>query len=130
VITLKVIETEKPLPVSEEAKKAEPEAEVAPPASPDAAAAGTEDKVVAAPAEAPPAPAVEIIKNVELEIKRKFQIHDDPTRKWVKADPGEHPVGYTVVHLLDAIEKRLASGADAEKVEQANLNINPPVIVR
>ncbi len=147
VLVFKVIETEKPLPVEPEAVK---EGEAATPAdasagSLDAAAtpvdptanAGTESapgtaegEIVAAPPEAPPAPAVEIIKNVNLAIARKFEIHNDETRKWDKADPVEHPVGYTVVYLLDAIEKRLSSGENAEKVEQANLNINPPINVQ
>ena len=146
-IALKIIETEKPLPVEPEAAK---EGEAATPAdaateSTDAAAtpadpvanAGTEaapvaaeGEIVAAPPEAPPAPAVEIIKNVRLTITRKFQVHNDETRKWGKADPDEHPVGYTVVYLLSAIEKQLAAGENTEKVEQANLNINPPVIVQ
>lgn len=111
VVKLKVIETEKPLPS---------ESMEAPPAA-------AEGEIVAAPPEAPP---VEIIKNVNLSIKRKFEVHDDATRKWGKADPDEHHVGYTVVHLMDAIEKQLAAGENAEKVEQVNLNIDPPITVR
>ncbi len=143
-IALKIIETEKPIEVEPEAT-AEGEAAATPAdgesapadaaASADPAAgasteaAPAEGEIVAAPAEAAPAPPVEIIKNVKLTITRKFQIHNDETRKWGKADPGEHPVGYTVTYLLDAIEKQLAAGENAPTVEQANLNINPPVIV-
>lgn len=142
-IALKTIETEKPIEVAPEAAKEgeaagatdapvatdTPAAPADPAASTGAEAVPAEGEIVAAPPEAAPAPAVEIIKNVKLTITRKFQVHNDETRKWGKADPEEHPVGYTVVYLLDAIEKQLAAGENAEKVEHANLNITPPVIV-
>jgi len=146
-IALKIIETEKPIVVEPEtategtsadgapADAAATPADTAASAADPAAGAGTEaapaeGEIVAAPAEVAPAPPVEIIKNVKLTITRKFQIHNDETRKWGKADPVEHPVGYTVVYLLDAIEKQLAAGENAEKVEQANLIVTPPIVVK
>lgn len=145
-IALKIIETEKPIVVEPEVVAEGAAADAAPtdaaatpadaaaPVADPAAGAGTEvvpaeGEIVAAPAEAVPAPPVEMIKNVKLTITRKFQIHNDETRKWGKADPVEHPVGYTVVYLLDAIEKQLAAGENAEKIEQANLIMTPPLNV-
>lgn len=74
-------------------------------------------------------PVVETITKVELSIKRKFEVWNNENRAWEKANPKDHGVGYSEAYLMKAIEAKL-SGKDAGvKVEQANLNITPPVFV-
>ncbi len=78
---------------------------------------------------APVAPKVETTTKVDLSIKRTFEIWVEATRTWDKANPKEHNVGYSEAYLMKAIEARLSGKGAGKKVEQANLNINPPIVV-
>ncbi|MFQ5597728.1 MAG: hypothetical protein ACE5GK_06720 [Nitrospiria bacterium] len=123
-VKIKKFEIEKPKPAGDAAA-----ADAAP--AKEEAAAGDATLKPGDTAETPPeAPPVEMITKVKMELKRKFEIHNDETRAWDKGDPNEHQVGYTLEYLLAAIEAKLANpGAASEKVTHANLNITPPVIV-
>lgn len=114
-----------------------PKAEAAPaskPGAPDAKAADEAakpgepekgEKGAETPEEVPAPPT---ITKVKFTIKRKFEVHDDMTRKWLNGDPKEYKVGYTTQYLLKAIEAKLKGSAKSAK--QANLNITPPVFVK
>jgi len=49
-------------------------------------------------------------KNTRVEIKRKFEIHDDQKRKWVKGDPKKEKAGLSEDVLFREIELQLAGG--------------------
>jgi len=71
---------------------------------------------------------VQTVTKVKLTIKRKFQVHDDMTRKWIAGDPEKYKVGYTSKYLLKAIEAKLKGSAKTSKM--TNLNITPPLVVK
>jgi len=75
-------------------------------------------------------PPVETETVVTVEIKRKFEIHNDEKREWEPGDPIANPVGYTAEYLMNEIEVKLAStGTPSEKVEPINLITTPPLTV-
>ncbi|HIE64857.1 MAG: hypothetical protein ABGX83_07255 [Nitrospira sp.] len=84
-----------------------------------------DSKVVKGEEEASAAPTV---TRVKLTIKRKFQVHDDMTRKWLAGDPEKYKVGYTTKYLLEAIEAKLKGSAKSKNL--TNLIITPPVFVK
>jgi len=122
VIKIKKIEVPVPKPAANE--KA-PEAEEVPAAD---VTLKPGDKAGDA-AKPPEAPKVETITKVDVSIKRTFEIWNEEKREWGKANPKEHTVGYSEDYLMKAIQAKLSAKGPAGKVEQANLNITPPVFV-
>lgn len=51
-------------------------------------------------------------ENTRVEIKRKFEIHDDQKRKWVKGDPKKEKAGLSEDVLFREIELQLAGGGE------------------
>ncbi|MFQ5729388.1 MAG: hypothetical protein ACE5GN_03410 [Waddliaceae bacterium] len=124
IVKVKKVEVEKPKPAEAEAPK-EGQAD-----TPDAVLKPG-DTAADAPQPAAETPPVEIETVVTVDIKRKFQIHNDEKREWEAGDPIAHPVGYTAEYLMNEIEAKLASaGTPSEKVEPINLIITPPLIVQ
>jgi len=130
-IKLKKIETEVPKADEPGAAKAEVAAPVATPpeSKADAAAKPAEGTPADAVAATPPPAPVETITTVKLIIKRKFLVHNDETRKWVKGDPKVEKVGFSVEDIVAAIELKLADKNPAvDPTKVANRNIVPPPI--
>jgi len=129
-IKLKKIEIEVPKPAGAADPKVDgtpPTAAAAPPAAkPAETAAGEKAPEAASP---PPPPPVETITKVKVIIKRKFLVHNDETRKWVKGDPKKEKVGFSVEDIVAAIEAKLKEEKPAvDPTRVANRNIVPPPI--
>ncbi|MFQ5579391.1 MAG: hypothetical protein ACE5FZ_02165 [Nitrospiria bacterium] len=124
-LKLKKIELEVPQPKAKPAAKPKADDKAADKATKPADVKTTKEEKVVADAPAPPAPT---ITKVKLTISRKFQVHDDMTRKWIAADPQKYKVGYTGKYLLKAIEAKLKDSS--KTAERTNLSVTPPVFVK
>lgn len=127
-LRIKKIEVEVPQPKAKAAPVAKPDTKAADKTAKPADGKPVKEEKAAAPDKEAPAPAPPTVTKVKFTIKRKFQVHDDMTRKWVAGDPEQYKVGYSQQYLLKAIEAKLKGSAKSAK--QANLNITPPVIVK
>ncbi|MFQ5780570.1 MAG: hypothetical protein ACE5HN_07250 [Nitrospiria bacterium] len=135
-IRFKQIEEEIPQPKAAAAPPSKPADPAAKPSDGSAKPAETASKPAdesakgkegeATPESPPP---VQTIKKVRMKFSRKFEIHNDETRKWVTADPSKHDVGYTLEYLMKAIEAKMKSEDPAKVASMPNLIVTPPVIV-